>query len=244
MASDAAALVRAVDTTLSTWRSTQPNAHLLVALSKSLPRSELAHMVKSITAHVPSRVGMLVPPLSASTVRSTTSGTLHTAALALFPSTHAVPFRSTIPGTTRIAVGRWPNQKEAWNQRSHSRADRLDSTGEWQSLWGRENVDGIVPPELADVEPSEIDAIVFASDAHPQGLIEGLDTRFPNAHVLGATAALTPFETGREYTLLGGYEGIYDKGAVGMALLRPSKSHLARRIEQLAPMGPRLALTR
>ena len=91
---------------------------------------------------------------------------------------------------------------------------------------------------------------MFASDAYAQGLLEGLDAHFPDASVLGMTATLTPFETGREHTLF--YDTpqqsrrVHENGAVGVALYgtSPSNSYVERLYEQLEPVGPRLEVTR
>lgn len=76
---------------------------------------------------------------------------------------------------------------------------------------------------------------LLLSDAAPQGLVEGLVHHFPMSPHLGIIAPPTPFETGRDRTLL--YDGprpgehgehgehaehiheIFDQGAVGVALL-------------------------
>lgn len=91
--------------------------------------------------------------------------------------------------------------------------------------------------------------MLFATDAYPQGLVEGLDARFPDADIMGTTATLTPFETGREHTFF--YDTpqaprrVFDDGAVGIALCdsSPPKISMERIYEQLEPIGPRLELT-
>lgn len=91
--------------------------------------------------------------------------------------------------------------------------------------------------------------MLFASDARPHGLLEGIDAHFPHASVLGATATLTPFETGREHTLF--YDTpeaprkVYEEGAVGVALthLRPREAVLEVTLEHLAPIGKRLEVS-
>ncbi|WFD42438.1 hypothetical protein MPSI1_001083 [Malassezia psittaci] len=80
-------------------------------------------------------------------------------------------------------------------------------------------------------------------------MLEGLDAHYSHAKILGTTAALTPFETGREHTLFYDTENekekVYEDGAVGIALCDPSSSQtsLERVFEQLDPIGPRLELT-
>ncbi|WFD23602.1 hypothetical protein MEQU1_002296 [Malassezia equina] len=156
------------------------------------------------------------------------------------PHARIVTFRSTIRGVPRIAVGRWTMQKDLWHMGTEVRADGLDRTGEWTSLWGRENAEERVPASLASLQPRDIDAMLVCTDPRPEGLWEGLDAHFPHAHIIGATAALTPFETGREHTLLGA--GIYEDGAVGLAWRRPT-SRLCRTLGGLVPLGPRLGVT-
>lgn len=131
-------------------------------------------------------------------------------------------------------------QKDLWHMGTEVRADGLDRTGEWTSLWGRENAEERVPASLASLQPRDIDAMLVCTDPRPEGLWEGLDAQFPHAHIVGATAALTPFETGREHTLLGA--GIYEDGAVGLAWRRPT-SRLCRTLGGLVPLGPRLGVT-
>ncbi|WFD19966.1 hypothetical protein MCAP1_002210 [Malassezia caprae] len=236
---DADALVPAVFDRLRAWND---DHILLFALSKSLPRTALGQLVSHITASVPphARVGMLAPALSPALVPDAPSKPVHAAALAAVPAENAVTFRSTIRGAPRIAVGRWTMQKDLWQMGTELRADGLDRTGEWTSLWGRENAEEHVPESLAALQADELDALLVCTDPRPEGLWEGLDARFPHAHLIGATAALTPFETGREHTMLGA--GVYENGAVGLAWRRPT-SHLARTLGGLVPLGPRLVVT-
>lgn len=239
---DAAALVPAVLATLRSW---EPDDILLFALSKSLPPAALTDLVTHITTSFSphARVGFLAPPLPHALVPAAdarTSQPMHVAALAAVPADDAVTFHSMIRGAPRVAVGRWTAQKALWKMGTELRADGLDRTGEWKSLWGRENVEEHVPASLAPLHAHEIDAMLVCTDPRPEGLWEGLDARFPHAHLIGATAALTPFETGREHTLLGAE--IYEQGAVGLAWRRPT-SHMMRTLGGLVPLGPRLVVT-
>lgn len=233
------ALVPAVMDRLREWTD---DHILLFALSKSLPRAALSQLVSHITTSVPphARVGVLSPALSPALVPDAPSKPVHAAALAAVPAEDAVTFRSTIRGAPRIAVGRWTMQKDLWHMGTELRADGLDRTGEWTSLWGRENAEEHVPETLASLQADDLDALLVCTDPRPEGLWEGLDARFPHAHLIGATAALTPFETGREHTMLG--TGVYEDGAVGLAWRRPT-SHLTRTLGGLVPLGPRLIIT-
>ncbi|WFD31449.1 hypothetical protein MSPP1_002484 [Malassezia sp. CBS 17886] len=250
---DAASLVRAVAYMLQAWDSALPPSHLLFAVSRDMPGASLAECVAML--HTPgtiaafSRTGFLsasLPPPATASARGTAR--MHSVAVSLFPAGSAVPFRSTIRGTARVAVGRSPQKKEVWKPGAQLRADRLDAETDWRALWGRENVAGDVPETLTTLGPEDVDALLFATDAQPQGLLEGLDARFPDACLLGAFAPLTPFQTGRELTLLHGAESalINEDGAVGLALLGArgaTATRLVRTYAHLEPIGPRLALT-
>ncbi|EPQ30322.1 uncharacterized protein PFL1_01848 [Pseudozyma flocculosa PF-1] len=241
------------------------------------------------------RIGLLSAPLPSSLIPSNalepgaapiSSPTLHSVSLSLLPGVNAVPFRSQIPGRAEIAVGRWPDRKPAWQQGTERRADLLDrahrSTDtsaadepaqhtDWRDIWGRENVDGAVPPELDALDPNSVLSLLFFTDPSPQGLIEGFTSRFPRSSVLGLHAPPTPFETGRDHTLLmtlpetsaGGRGGtdaqrgdkIHKDGAVGVALVanvdaqgQKASKEIARpsvevRYEGLEPFGPRREVT-
>jgi len=99
--------------------------------------------------------------------------------------------------------------------------------------------------ELEALPARDVRALFLFSDAYAQGLMEGLDFHFSQAHVLGSVAAFTPFVTGREHTLFfqtpAHSRGIYEKGAVGLAIRAPAS--LERTYSGLVPVGPRLAIT-
>lgn len=235
IARNAAALVPAVRSTL---RARPASDTLLFSISRDIPRDVLQELVACLT-EAPQHVGALTGSLDR--VPSTSYGV----ALASIPTSLATPFRSNIPGAPRIAVGRWPEQKEIWHTNPHKRTEHLDSTGHWAPLWGRENVEHQVPVELEALPARDVRALLLFSDAHAQGLMEGLDFHFSHAHVLGIVAALTPFVTGREHTLFFQSHthprGIYEKGAVGLAIHAPAS--LERTYSGLVPVGPRLAIT-
>ncbi|PKI85277.1 hypothetical protein MVES_001303 [Malassezia vespertilionis] len=209
---DAAALLRALHDTLSAWKVGSAQT-LLFSLSKSLPRDVLADAVGLLHSkqRTSSSVGFLSAPLPPSLVQS--AKLPH--AISLAALSDAVPFRSTIPGAQRIAVGRVLGRQPG---KPNARAERLGDN-DWRTLWGKENIDLSIPPALATGRAPG--AVLFASDAQPQGLLEGLDAHFPHASVLGTVTAPTPFETGRDHTLFYSTPTAHEicgEGAVGVAL--------------------------
>ena len=235
IAKNPAALVPAVRSTLGARPASDT---LLFSISKDLPRNVLQQLAACLT-EAPQHVGALTGSLDG------VPGTPYSVSLASIPRSLATPFRSNIPGAPRIAVGRWPEQKEIWRTNPHKHTDHLESTGHWAPLWGRENVEHQVPAELEALPARDVRALFLFSDAYAQGLTEGLDFHFSQAHVLGSVAAFTPFVTGREHTLFfqthTHARGIYEKGAVGLALHAPAS--LERTYSGLVPVGPRLAIT-
>lgn len=226
------------------------------------------------------RVGILSSPLPASLIPSNAiepgsppiaTPTLYSAALSLLPGVNAIPFRSTIPGRAEVAVGRWTDRKPSWQQGAERRADLLDDgngalpggSRDWRDIWGRENLEGKVPEGLETLDPKSAASFIFFSDTSPHGLMEGLATQFPASSVLGLTAPPTPFETGRDQTLLislpqGSAAGvqphssIHTDGAVGIALVASNDARDADHLpipsvktdfEGLQPFGPRREIT-
>lgn len=152
-------LLPALASKLAAWTAEQPPHILLFSLSKHLPRAVLSEAVdmlhhRDVRAHA--RVGFLSSSLPASVAYDDAAGMehLHAISLASIPETRGVAFRSTIPGTARVSVGRWPNQKETWNKGTEMRSDRLDQSGgrDWRGLWGKENVDLRLPDQLNELE--------------------------------------------------------------------------------------------
>lgn len=225
------------------------------------------------------RVGILSSPLPSSLIPANAiepgstpiaSPTLYSAALSLLPGVNAIPFRSTIPGRAEVAVGRWMDRKPSWQQGAERRADLLDDgngalpggSRDWRDIWGRENLEGKVPAGLETLDPNSAASFIFFSDTSPHGLIEGLATQFPASSVLGLSAPPTPFETGRDQTLLislpqGGagvqpHSSIHADGAVGVALVASNDARDADHLpipsvttnfEGLKPFGPRREIT-
>lgn len=225
------------------------------------------------------RVGILSSPLPSSLIPANAiepgstpiaSPTLYSAALSLLPGVNAIPFRSTIPGRAEVAVGRWMDRKPSWQQGAERRADLLDDgngalpggSRDWRDIWGRENLEGKVPAGLETLDPNSAASFIFFSDTSPHGLMEGLATQFPASSVLGLSAPPTPFETGRDQTLLislpqGGagvqpHSSIHADGAVGVALVASNDARdadllpipsVTTNFEGLKPFGPRREIT-
>ncbi|SPO27461.1 uncharacterized protein UTRI_10578 [Ustilago trichophora] len=226
------------------------------------------------------RIGILSSPLPASLIPANAiepgsppiaTPTLYSAALSLLPGVNAIPFRSTIPGRAEVAVGRWMDRKPSWQQGAERRADLLDDgngalpggSRDWRDIWGRENLEGKVPEGLETLNPNSAASFIFFSDTSPHGLMEGLATQFPASSVLGLTAPPTPFETGRDQTLLISlpqgtpagvqpHSSIHTSGAVGVALVASNDARDADHLpipsiktdfEGLQPFGPRREIT-
>lgn len=150
-------LLPALRETLTAWEKT-PTSVLLFALSKSMPRAVLAEAVEVLhgaSSPAKERVGFLTSSLPASLVDAHADGTatLHSVAVAAIPEGHGTAFHSSLPGAARIAVGKWPSQKETWTRGESARTDQLDAQAapSWQQLWGKENADLRLPEALATI---------------------------------------------------------------------------------------------
>ncbi|KAG8859319.1 hypothetical protein FRB96_004534 [Tulasnella sp. 330] len=152
-------------------------------------------------------------------------------AVAAFPSSEVVSFRSTIKGLAPISLGkpRRPanpaakyDQGGAWFDQldDHAFKDTKFTNGSF--LWGTSNNPNsvhVLPEGLEDVPVASIKNIVYFSDGAPEGLKSALDSRFPLAAQMGLIGSSTPFVTGRPYTLLQGSK-VWSDGAVGLAFLK------------------------
>ncbi|CBQ72650.1 conserved hypothetical protein [Sporisorium reilianum SRZ2] len=258
----------------SSSKKTDTKGMTAAQIAAAEAKAAAAAQTDNDTASRIARIGILSSPLPASLIPDNAiepgsppiaAPTLYSAALSLLPGVNAIPFRSTIPGRAEVAVGRWTDRKPSWQQGAERRADLLDDgngalpggSRDWRDIWGRENLEGKVPEGLETLEPSSAASFIFFSDTSPHGLIEGLASRFPASSVLGLTAPPTPFETGRDQTLLislpqGGsagvqpHSGIHTDGAVGVALA--AADHLPipsvkTTFEGLQPFGPRREIT-
>lgn len=230
--------------------STDPRDYLLLfSIDKSLPSDVLAEATRLFRDIPIPHVGVLSAPVSGSLLppnaisdaaakKDASSSAAsppevppfyHSVSLSLLPSTLAQPFYSDIPGVAPVKAGRWASGKPTFDD-NESRVEHLDEGNEsdWRSIWGKENVAGKLPEGLKDLEPaSHLLTLVLASDASPQGLLEGVDARFHQSPLLGSLASNTVFETGgREATMFHrdaptAEARIFDKGAVGLYLRTP-----------------------
>ncbi|PWN24154.1 hypothetical protein BCV69DRAFT_21642 [Microstroma glucosiphilum] len=243
--------------------STDPRDYLLIfAVDKSLPKDVLAETIRLMRDVPIAHVGVLSHPvpgtlLPASAVsdqpQASSSSSLsppesyHSVSLSLLPSTLVRPFYSQIKGIAPVQAGRWATGKASFDE-TQSRMESLDADldgrqgGDWKNVWGRENAEGKLPEEFDDLKSSShLLTLILGSDVSPQGLLEGLDSRFPASPLLGSFASNTFFETGgREATLfhrgpssvpreaeastgqVKAEEGkIHEKGAVGLFFRTP-----------------------
>ncbi|WFD36123.1 hypothetical protein MCUN1_002994 [Malassezia cuniculi] len=240
-ASDAHALLPALESALANVSS---ESVLFYAASRDMPSHVLGEVVQILRQSAArTRIGFLSASLPLG------SSVMHSVAFAALDD--AIPFRSTISGGARIAVGRWPAQKDLWKMGKSLRTDGLDTGADWRSLWGRENASNELPEALERVEyvdtnsPTSIGTVLAASDSRFQGLIEGLDAHYGSATIAGVVGARTPFSTGREHTLLadglGADGGIFDNGALGLAI--PTAARTETAFDGLQPIGDRLEIT-
>ena len=233
-ANDAAALAEPLSRALERVPSTNV---LLYAVSRDMPSDVLAHLVHTIQhSAARTRLGVVSASLPIG------DGAKHSVAIAAMDD--AVPFRSTISGGARIAVGRWPAQKDLWKMGNSLRTDGLDSGTDWRALWGRENAENRLPGALEEADASSFGTVLVVSDNRPQGLIEGLDAHYGRSTIAGIVGARTPFATGREYTLLAeGFvdDGIFEEGALGVAI--PATARTETTFDGLVPIGDMLEIT-
>ncbi|KAE8244756.1 hypothetical protein A4X13_0g6294 [Tilletia indica] len=158
---------------------------------------------------------------------------LHSVALSLLPGSHATPFQSHLAGRAKVQVGRWMHQKERRSRGPESHpADngQEEAAPSWKDLWGRENARAELPDSIAKIDTSSHLATILFSDPAPHGLLEGLDSHFPQSSLLGLIAPPTPFESNgrRDQTLLfshsaeggggGQQQAAFANGAVGVVL--------------------------
>lgn len=73
------------------------------------------------------------------------------------------------------------------------------------------------PDGLEDLQRDSVNALIYFSDASPEGLRSSLHANFPTASKIGLVPTSTPFITGRPVTLFRN-QRIWESGAVGVAL--------------------------
>ncbi|GLB45542.1 hypothetical protein LshimejAT787_2301020 [Lyophyllum shimeji] len=203
---------------------------LLFALSPNVPPADLSNLVTRLTTFSPTTLGCLSAPLP--------NQNRIACSLALFPSSSAVPFRSTIPGRPTPQVGRW----HAFRKKDHDDVPSAPQ-GElsWSEVWNR-NAGGVaLPPALQDLNPDYVNEVVYLTDRAPEGLVNAL-AEFPRATKLGLIAASTPFITGRPVTLFHN-DNIYDSGAVGLAFRRAPGASAQTEFSGVLPISPVMTVT-
>ncbi|KIY69331.1 hypothetical protein CYLTODRAFT_349720 [Cylindrobasidium torrendii FP15055 ss-10] len=185
---------------LSRLHTRYPRHTLLFALSPNFPAPELSQLVTQLTTLCPTSIGCLSAP--------THSADLISCSLAILESETCIPFRSSIAGIPQPQVGRW---------HSYRKKDEKPERPDWPNVWGRkEIVSTPLPLELQHLSPKDVSALLYFTDASPQGLTASFEA-FPHATQLGLVATSTPFITGRPFTLFHGKD-VHSSGAVGLAL--------------------------
>ncbi|KAG9013911.1 hypothetical protein FRB94_004291 [Tulasnella sp. JGI-2019a] len=168
---------------------------------------------------------------------SSPAQTSYSCAVAAFPNSLAVPFRSTIPGASPISLGklRRPVDPTAKGNQGGTQFDHLDDSSwkdlgtkgfPWGSVFDGPSTRHSLPEGLEHIPKGDIKNMIYFSDGAPEGLKASLDSYFPAAAKMGLVASSTPFVTGRPFTLLEGNK-VWSDGAVGLALLNsvPKLSH-------------------
>ncbi|KAJ7175711.1 hypothetical protein C8R46DRAFT_1079214 [Mycena filopes] len=192
--------------------SSQYSDHvLLFALSPNAPPTDLAKLVKNLTAFSSQSIGCLSAPLPGH------PHALLSCSFALLDRGSCVPFRSEVPGRASPQVGR----RHALRQKGAPtpQGDIPSGTVDWENVWDQSLTTNELPGALQNLSLDEVASIVYFSDSAPEGLSNTL-ARFPSATKLGLFAASTPFITGRPVTLFEG-DKIHGSGAVGVALKGP-----------------------
>ncbi|KAK7689754.1 hypothetical protein QCA50_006393 [Cerrena zonata] len=138
-----------------------------------------------------------------------------------FDGDRAKVFRSTIPGRPVTQVGRWHMARKV------GMTEEEESVGEGfmgelppstfdGETWPRMRELPPLPEEIKDIDPENVNTILYLSDTSPEGISQSL-TRFRKATTLGLMTSSTPFVTGRPFTLF--YNNvIHSSGAVGICL--------------------------
>ncbi|KAG0142924.1 hypothetical protein CROQUDRAFT_661866 [Cronartium quercuum f. sp. fusiforme G11] len=205
---------------------------ILFCISKHIPSSGLAELVEAFQDLLPAYepIGCLSDVLGL-------GSNSYSVALARWSNEQldghrVISFRSSLASRSSITVGReiFPEQQRSKKDEELGRAldsnfhlSFKDDPSKWEELWSENNRRGEIPDELQSIPPAEVKALIFFTASGPQPLLEGLQTAFPSAALLGLIAASTPFETGRPCTLFrDGWIG--NDGAVGVALVNKAAS--------------------
>ncbi|KAK0477001.1 hypothetical protein IW261DRAFT_1339028 [Armillaria novae-zelandiae] len=177
---------------------------LLFSLSPNVDASELSELVQNLTTFSSNVTGCL----------SATVG-MASCSLAIFDG-KCVPFRSTIPGVPSPQVGRWHSFRKK-DRDTPSFEEEYGKGVDWTDVWSKRTSTLELPDGLQDLQRDSVDALIYFSDAAPEGLRSSFHANFPAASKLGLVPTSTPFITGRPVTLFQN-QRIWDSGAVGVAL--------------------------
>ncbi|PBK69330.1 hypothetical protein ARMSODRAFT_1018757 [Armillaria solidipes] len=180
--------------------------HLLFSLSPNVDALELSQLVQNLTTLSSNVVGCLSAPVSVGMV---------SCSLAIFDG-NCVPFRSTIPGVPSPQVGRWHSFRKK-DKDTPSFEEEYGEGVDWTDVWSKRTSTLELPDSLQDLQRDSVDALIYFSDAAPEGLRSSFHANFPAASKLGLVPTSTPFITGRPVTLFQN-QRIWDSGAVGVAL--------------------------
>ncbi|KAK0200713.1 hypothetical protein DFS33DRAFT_1070650 [Desarmillaria ectypa] len=181
-----------------------PRHHLLFSLSPNVEASELSHLVQDLTTLFSNTVGCISAPVSMDMV---------SCSLAIFDG-NCMPFRSTIAGIPSPQVGRWHSFKKKDKVAPSFEGEYI---ADWEDVWSKRTSTLELPDGLEGLQRDSVDALIYFSDAAPEGLRSSFHANFPTASKLGLVPTSTPFITGRPVTLFQN-QRIWDSGAVGIAL--------------------------
>lgn len=149
-------------------------------------------------------------------------------AIASYPATSCLSFRSTIPGIPQAEVGRIRTYRPPTrgDKASEARLDNALSGGivNWNDALS-ESGSLELPPDLQHIRTkSSVSSFLYLSDGAPEGLLNSLGRHFPATSQTGLIGSSTPFITGRPFTLFKG-SSIYPDGAVGVAIFDQRLQH-------------------
>ncbi|WVR00037.1 hypothetical protein IAU59_007179 [Kwoniella sp. CBS 9459] len=199
-------------------QSIKPDSTSVFLLSTSL--QNLPRHLSALQKHLPSYIG------SFSITPSDHEPTISLATFSGAADGEVRIFRSELTGRPPAEVGRFQRPE----QQRTKRAEDLKGSGQgevedaligqgWAGLWRSENAVERIP----DLEGVQAEGFLLLTDGRPGPVLSALDHMYPEASKSGILTAATPFITNRPHTLL--HNGtIYDSGALGLALSRPTNS--------------------
>ncbi|PFH53274.1 hypothetical protein AMATHDRAFT_45552 [Amanita thiersii Skay4041] len=186
-----------------------PNHPVVFAISSNAPEHHLSHLFHELTTFSSKSIGCLSSPLPGP------YSALTACSLAILDPSHAVPFRSTIPGQPPSQVGRW----HAPQRMKREVVNEMPNVTDWNNVWNTTTGMTRIPGHLEHLDSSTVSAVVYMTDISPEGLVRALSSSFPMVPKLGLVASSTPFVTGRPFTLFHNKD-VFGSGAVGIALTR------------------------